>query len=92
MSKWLQLLSCRHSLAFWERAGDESPPSRTPLACRLHFGICRHCRRYRRQVGLLRRALRQLEVRSELNSEQRLPDDFKSGLRQRLQKELPSAD
>lgn len=90
MIDWLHLLSCRHSLARWERARDESPSTRTPLGCRLHFGICRHCRRYRKQLEMVQRALRRLEVQSETDRQHTLPDRFKSELQRRLREELPS--
>lgn len=90
MMNWLHFLSCRHSLARWQQAEDESSTGRTPLACRVHFGICRHCRRYRKQLKLIRRALRQLEVTADENADARLSVCFKSELEQRLQNELLS--
>lgn len=67
---WFQWLikntpSCKETAELLSR-GMESPGSLfTRIKLRLHFIICRWCRRYMAQVRFLRRAMRQHALRAE---------------------------
>jgi len=77
-----------HSCAEAARLISDSQEHPLPWLARaglnLHLAICRHCRRYRRQVQLMRTLLR--ECPDHL-TEVRLPEDVKLQLVNRLKGE-----
>jgi len=83
MISWLEMLSCRDAVTRLHRAHDESGGG-IPWTCRVHLGICRHCRRYSRQLNLMRRALRLLEAQLEHDPGESLPAEIKEQLCRRL--------
>jgi predicted anti-sigma-YlaC factor YlaD len=82
MTWWLPLLSCRDAIRRLHTARDESR-ERMPLACVVHLGLCGHCRRHWKQIGILHRALHQLD-RTEAVVEGGLTENFKEQLLARL--------
>ena len=64
-----------------EQDGEHSRATRWRM--KLHFFLCVWCRRYRRQLGLLRRAFTRLP---ELDApEEKLPPEAKARLKEKLQ-------
>lgn len=53
------MISCRKATELASRALDAPLSRRERLALRLHLWVCQRCRRYRRQLLLLRQAVRQ---------------------------------
>jgi hypothetical protein len=56
----LQILTlrCEDASALSSRELDEALPRLERLALRCHLMLCRSCRRYRRQIGLIRQVVR----------------------------------
>lgn len=52
------MLSCREVTKLMATEGVNGAPLRTRLSVRLHLGMCRHCRRYQRELTTIRDALR----------------------------------
>lgn len=63
---------------------QDAPAVVRPFAVKLHLMMCRHCRRYARQLQWLRRALRM--ARSDASSH-RLSAASRARIRERLRKE-----
>jgi len=57
-------LSCRHASLLLSRAQDGPLTLSERLAMRMHLLICRSCRRFDRQLSLLRQTLRAFTERS----------------------------
>lgn len=55
--------SCKHASSLLSKSQDGPLTLAERLSLRLHLCICRYCRRYRRQLVVLRRLLRTLKDR-----------------------------
>lgn len=54
------LPTCKEVSSAFARGEYASASFATKLRMRLHLAICWHCRRFRRQIGLIEQALRQV--------------------------------
>ncbi len=77
-------LSCRKAAELASRSLDQTLPWRERLALRLHTFICRVCRRYVRQLELLRRAVNRLAQDDPLSSQAQLSPEARSRIRDTL--------
>jgi len=82
----MNLLSqtCADAAQLISDAQEHPLPWVARVGLNMHLAICRHCRRYRRQVQLMRTVLR--EYPDHLTNV-RLPDDFKLQLVNQLKAE-----
>jgi len=76
--------SCSEAARLISDAHEHPLPWLARVGLDMHLAICRHCRRYRRQVQLMHTVFREYPAR--LTSIQ-LPDDFKNQLVTRLKSE-----
>jgi len=76
--------SCSEAARLISDSQEHPLPWLARVGLNMHLAICRHCRRYRRQVQLMRTLLR--EYPDHL-TDVRLPDDFKEDLVKRLKAE-----
>lgn len=58
-------LSCRDSTALMSQARDRRLTVRERLALRLHWVMCAACRRFNRQMDVLREAARRFAARDD---------------------------
>lgn len=78
------LPNCREVAALLSREQDYTAPTPRSLSLRLHLLICRHCRRYERQLTWLRR----LFVRARANPvAPRLPVHARARIRKCLRRQ-----
>ena len=63
------MLSCRETARLLSEATDEPQPLRRRIGLRFHLMMCRLCRRYAKQIGLLDEAARSLSRRVEEGDE-----------------------
>ena len=77
------MFTCHDMTRLISQAQDGVLPRTTRWRMKLHFFLCVWCRRYRRQLGLLRRAFTRLP---ELDApEEKLPPNVKARLKEKLQ-------
>ena len=71
---WRRLhLPCREASRLASESLDRDLGAIDRLALRSHLLCCSACRRYRRQIGLLRDAMRQIAARAESGDDLDLP-------------------
>lgn len=75
------LPTCREVAAQLSREQDTAQPTPRRLSLRLHLMMCRHCRRYERQLAWLRQSL--IRVRTD-NAEPKLPARAQARIRAQL--------
>ena len=63
--KMVLSLSCRHASVLLSRAQDGPLTFSERLAVRMHLLICRSCRRFSRQLSLIRQTLKAFMERSQ---------------------------
>jgi hypothetical protein len=74
--------SCAEASRILSEAQDSTPTLRARIGLRLHLAICRHCRRYQRQLLLMRSVF---GAYPEHLPEARLPDDIRQQLVRKLE-------
>jgi predicted anti-sigma-YlaC factor YlaD len=79
------MFTCHDMTRLISQAQDGDLPAATRWRMKLHFLLCVWCRRYRRQLGLLRRAFTRLPEREPEAPEEGLPADAKARLKRKLQ-------
>ncbi|MDA3920089.1 MAG: hypothetical protein PF501_05345 [Salinisphaera sp.] len=77
------LPSCREVAALLSREQDDTAPTPRSLSLRLHLLMCRHCRRYERQLTWLRRSF--IRVRANPVAP-KLPAHTRARIRKRLRR------
>ena len=80
-------LPCREASRLASESLDRDLGTMDRLALRSHLLCCRACRRYRRQIGLLREAMRRLAPRAESGDDlpgPALPDDVRDRIERAL--------
>lgn len=77
------LPSCREVAAQLSQEQDAAKPVHRRLTLRVHLMMCRHCRRYERQLAWLRRSF--VRVRAD-NATLRLPALARERIRSRLRR------
>lgn len=80
-------LHCEEASALVSVARDGSLPRAERVAVALHLGVCAGCRRYRRQLALIREALRRFRPDAEPTGPQglpRMPDHVRTRIRDAL--------
>lgn len=82
-------LSCRHASLLLSRAQDGPLTLSERLAMRMHLLICRSCRRFNRQLSLIRQTLKAFMGPSQ--SGQSLEDPIPQAERDRILKRLVRA-
>lgn len=75
------MLSCKETSLLLSRACDERLPWRMRLAVRLHLLYCRGCRRFEKQLQLLRSAARQFADRLDAVSQQGMSEAARRRIR-----------
>lgn len=75
------LPTCREVAAQLSREQEAAEPTPHRLSLRLHLMMCRHCRRYERQLVWLRQSL--IHVRAD-DAEPKLPARAQAHIRARL--------
>ena len=84
------MFTCHDMTRLISQAHEGSLPWTKRWRMRLHFLLCVWCRRYRRQLGLLRRALTRLPTAEPTGDDERLSPAAKERLKRKLQD--PGAD
>ena len=79
------MLTCHDMTRLISQAQDGVLPRTTCWRMKLHFFLCQWCRRYRRQLGLLRRACTRLPEIEPTAPEPKLPPEAKARLKEKLQ-------
>ena len=79
------MFTCHDMTRLISQAQDGGLPWTARWRMKLHFFLCRWCRRYRRQLGLLRHALTRLPEIGPDTPEEMLPPEAKTRMKQRLQ-------
>jgi len=64
--------SCRESTRLMSEARERPLSVRERMALRMHLAVCSGCRRFNRQIDVLREASRRFSL---LDGDVRLPDD-----------------
>ncbi|WP_248884264.1 zf-HC2 domain-containing protein [Acidithiobacillus acidisediminis] len=77
------MLTCKEAAQEISKAQDGRLSTRERLMLAMHLLFCASCRQYQRQVHWLSEVSRKLLARW---SDQRLGEDFKQGLRERLRR------
>ena len=80
-------LPCREASRLASESLDRDLGTLDRLALRSHLLCCSACRRYRRQIGLLRDAMRRLAARAESGGDlpgPPLPDDVRDRIERAL--------
>ncbi|HEY2158191.1 MAG TPA: zf-HC2 domain-containing protein [Isosphaeraceae bacterium] len=80
-------LPCREASRLASESLDRDLGAIDRLALRSHLLCCSACRRYRRQIGLLRDAMRRLAARAEADDDlpgPPLPDDVRNRIERTL--------
>jgi hypothetical protein len=84
------MFRCHDMTRLISQAQDRDLPWTVQWRMKLHFLLCKCCRRYRRQLGLLRRAYLRLPVSGPDISGEKLSSEAKAGLKRKLQ--APAAE
>jgi hypothetical protein len=79
------MFTCHDMTRLISQAQDGRLPWTSRWRMKLHFLLCKWCRRYRRQLGLLRRALTRLPERDLDGPMEELSSEAKARLKRRLQ-------
>lgn len=66
------MLSCRESTRLMSEARERSLSVGERMALRMHLAVCSGCRRFNRQIDVLREASRRFSL---LDGDVRFPDD-----------------
>lgn len=74
--------SCAEATRWLSESQDHALPRSARIGLQFHLAICRHCRRYRRQLEQMRSAFKAYP--GQLAAE-RLPDEFRRELVQMLE-------
>jgi hypothetical protein len=79
------MFRCHDMTRLISQAQDRDLPWTVRWRMKLHFLLCKCCRRYRRQLALLRRAYLRLPESGLDFSEERLSPEAKAALKRKLQ-------
>lgn len=85
----MQMLTCKDASRLVSEGLERPLGLRERWALRLHLWICDNCRRFERQMRLLRQALRHLARRMETQSQS---PDLSPAARERIRKALAERD
>lgn len=78
------LPTCQEVAAQLSKEQDDAQPVRRRLSLRVHLMMCRHCRRYERQLAWLRRSF--MRARGD-NATPRLSERARARIRRRLRRQ-----
>jgi predicted anti-sigma-YlaC factor YlaD len=81
------MFTCHDMTRLISQDQDGDLPWTTRWRMNLHFLLCTWCRRYRRQLALLRRAFGRLPENESAQPNETLPADAKARLKQKLRTE-----
>ena len=79
------MFTCHDMTRLISQAQDGGLPGTVRWRMKLHFLLCKWCRRYRRQLGLLRRAFTRLPEREPNGRDEALSTEAKERLKRKLQ-------
>lgn len=82
------MLNCRQATRLISQSMDAELPWHRRLAMRLHLLYCVWCRRYAAQLKFLRSAAKQLSPEASGSAPQKLSEEAKQQMRERLQNAL----
>ena len=79
------MLNCRQATRLISQSMDTELPWHRRLAMRVHLLYCVWCRRYAAQLKFLRSAAKQLPSEGSVSASQKLSEEAKQQMRERLQ-------
>jgi len=82
------MYSCHDMTRFASLAQDGALPPGKRWKMRLHYLLCVWCRRYRRQLSFLRRAMRRSSEMIEQDTARPMPAEAKARLKRKLLNQL----
>jgi hypothetical protein len=87
LKSWIDDLSpaCKQASEWQSRALDAPLPLRKRAGLWIHLRLCRWCRRYGQQIGLLRQVCRKCDEEPASPPKAGLSDEAKERMKQRLQ-------
>lgn len=80
------MLTCKEASHLVSQEQDRPLRFNERLGLRMHLWVCANCRRFERQIGLMRRLLRQSAQHAETDdTETRLPPEARERIRQAIE-------
>ena len=81
------MLSCKQASQLLSQSLDRRLSWRERMGLRLHLMVCDVCRRFGRQIAIMRRAIRLMVRRAEEDTQVRIPVDVKGRIAKAIESE-----
>lgn len=81
------MLTCKEASHLVSQNQDRPLSFNERLGLRVHIWMCTNCRRFERQIGLMRRLLRQSVQRAETEETATLPAEAHERIRQAMEEQ-----